>query len=121
LPAINAINLALRFLLELAALAAVGYWGWTSFPDVGSRLLAGIGLPLLLAALWGIFRVPGDGGPPVIAIPGWLRLILEGLVFGLAVALLADAGHGRLALLFLAVVLVNYTIDYRRVLSILRR
>jgi hypothetical protein len=27
----NPINLAVRFLLETAALIAIGYWGWTQF------------------------------------------------------------------------------------------
>jgi len=50
---VKAANLTLRFLLELAALAAVGWWGW----DVGGIALA-IVLPLAFAAVWGLFVAP---------------------------------------------------------------
>ena len=46
-------NLALRFLLELAALAAVGYWGW----DAGGPLLA-IAAVAAVAVVWGLFVAP---------------------------------------------------------------
>jgi protein involved in polysaccharide export with SLBB domain len=55
----NPLNLALRFVLEIVALIAVGYWGWTAATGVLGYVLA-IGLPLLAAVFWGTFRVPGD-------------------------------------------------------------
>ena len=51
------INLALRFLLELAALGAVAYWGWAQHDGLESWLWAS-GLPLIAAVLWGTFAVP---------------------------------------------------------------
>ena len=62
------LNLVLRFLLELAALVAAGYWGFGAFDGWPLRVLAGIGVPFVLAAAWGVFRVPGDGGPPVVVV-----------------------------------------------------
>src|SRR5690606_19890911 len=67
----NPLNLGLRFLLELVALFAVGYWGWTQHQGV-MRFVLAIGLPALLAAAWGIFRVPGDAsasGEAIVAVP----------------------------------------------------
>jgi hypothetical protein len=69
----NPINLALRFVLELVALFAIGYWGWTQHTGVWQPLL-GIGLPLLAAAAWGTFRVPDDPGKPLVTVPGWVAV-----------------------------------------------
>jgi hypothetical protein len=112
-------NLALRFLLELAALGAAGYWGFTAFADWPLQLLAGIGLPLVMAAAWGIFRVPNDGGAPIVLVPPQLRLALEVVFFVLAVTLLHRTGQQRLAWVFLGLVLLNYAIDYDRTIRLL--
>lgn len=114
---IQSLNLGLRLVLELAALVAVGYWGFTLGEDWLPRLLAGIGLPLLLAAAWAVFRVPDDGGAPVVAIGGQLRLLLEFAVFAIAVAALAQARQLPLAIGFAVLVLLNYGIDYQRTLD----
>lgn len=107
-------NLALRFLLELAALAAVGYWGFTTLESWPMKLLGGLGLPLLMAAAWGIFRVPGDGGAPVVAVPTQLRLALEFVFFAVAVILLHRSGQKVPAYVFTALIVLNYGIDHER-------
>jgi hypothetical protein len=70
----NALNLAVRFLLELAALYAFGRWGWNQRADF-MRYVLMIGLPLIAATLWGVFRVPGDasanGNAPVAVRAGY--------------------------------------------------
>lgn len=50
----KAANLLLRFLLELSALAALGYWGFHVAGGIAGILLC-IGAPLLFAASWGLF------------------------------------------------------------------
>ena len=112
-------NLGLRFILEILALVAVGYWGFASFSSLGLRLLFGIGLPLLLATLWAVFRVPGDGGPPLVAVNGPVRLLIEALVFGSAVGFLAAAGEGGLAATLALVLVLHYAADAPRVLMLL--
>ena len=57
----KALNLALKFLLELAALAAFGLWGASITSGVVAVMLA-IGLPVIVAILWGVFAAPGPGG-----------------------------------------------------------
>lgn len=108
------INIALRFLLELAALASLAYWGWTQHTGIG-RFLLGIGLPVLAAALWAVFRVPGDPGDAVVAVPGALRLALEGVLLGGSVVLLARAGQPQIALVLGVVILLHYLTSYDRV------
>ncbi len=119
----NPINLAVRFILELAALAALAYWGWTQHTGV-LRYLLTVGLPVLGAVLWGVFAVPGDrsrSGDAPVPVPGILRLLLELLLFGFAAWCLYDAGLVLLANIFGIVVLVHYIISYDRIIWLLRK
>jgi hypothetical protein len=119
----NPINLGIRFLLEIAALVALGYWGWVAHDGVLRWLLAA-GLPLLAAVLWGTFAVPGDrsrsGGAPV-PVPGAVRLLLELAFFGAAAWALYDAGATLLAWVLAGVVVVHYAVSYDRIAWLLRR
>lgn len=110
----NPFNLVLRFVLELAAWAAMGYWGWTQHTGPW-RFVWAIGLPLVAMALWGVFRVPGDGGPPVVDVPGWARLLLEVVEFGGAVWLLSEAGRRRWAIILAVLLVFHYAVSFDRV------
>jgi len=105
---IRGANLALRFLLELFALGALGYWGFKT----GGRLIAkiglGIGAPLIAAVVWGTFLSP----QAPVRLPGLLVLILQALVFGLAAAGLVATGHQTLALVFVVIVTINAVLMY---------
>lgn len=96
----------------------MAYWGWTTHQDFWAVLWA-IGLPLVAAALWGVFRVPGDPGDAPIAVPGIVRLLLEAAFFGGAVALLWAANQATLAVVLGALVVFNYVALYSRVLRLL--
>ena len=52
------LNLAVRFLLELCMLAAVAFWGFKTQNNWLMKILLGIGLPVLIAILWGMFLAP---------------------------------------------------------------
>jgi NADH:ubiquinone oxidoreductase subunit K len=60
---IRAINLGVAFLLELAVLFAIGYWGLTMTQGWLVRLLASLGGILLMAVLWGIFASTKASAP----------------------------------------------------------
>ena len=111
-------NLALRFFLELAALVALGSYGFETRHGA-ARWLLGLGIPLVAAMIWGTFRVPNNPGPAPVAIPGWLRLILELCFFAGSVALLALAGHPREATVLGGVIAVHYAISLERVWRLL--
>lgn len=117
---LQAFNLALRFVLELLALVAVGYWGFTLSAPLGLQMLAGLGLPLVLATVWAVFRVAGDGGEPIVVVTGPVRLLLEAAVFGTALALLVAADASRLAAALALVLLLHYGLDLPRVATLLR-
>jgi len=96
-------NLALRFLLELAAFGAVGYWGATVSARAVARVALGVGLPLAAATLWGIFVAPRAR----VVLSANMRMILGLAVFACATAALVDRGHLRLGATFVALVVVN--------------
>jgi hypothetical protein len=118
----NPINLGVRFVLEIAALIAIGYGGWHASGGLLRYLLA-IGLPLLAAYLWGTFRTPNEPHSPphpTRAIPGWGRLLLEALVFGGGAWGLFSAGATTMAWLFTIAVVIHYALSYDRVAWLLR-
>ena len=55
---LKGLNLLVRFLLELGMLAAVGYWGFKTGSGWVLKALLGIGLPILIAVVWGMFVAP---------------------------------------------------------------
>lgn len=101
-------NDILRFFLELAAFAAFALWG------AQYNIACAIGFFVVPAALWGVFRMRDDGGPPVIEVSGRLRLVLEAAVFGGATYALVAAGRPAWAIGFSAITLVHYAIGHAR-------
>lgn len=120
---LHPINLAVRFLLEIAALIAIGYWGWTQHDGL-LRFLLGIGAPLLAAALWYTFAVPEDrsrSGQAPVPVPGIIRLALELALFAFAAWALYDAGLTLLSLIMAALVIVHYAISYDRLAWLIKQ
>ena len=111
------LNLAVRFLLELSALCGLGLWGWRQGED-GWRIVFAVGIPLVAAALWGTFAVPGDpsrSGSAPVPVPGLLRLVLELGFFASATLALYELGFARLTATFAAAIVVHYLLAYDRV------
>lgn len=120
----NPVNLAFRFLLEMAALAAIGFWGWQQAENLILKIVLAIGLPVMAAVLWGTFAVPNDSsrsGKAPVPVPGWLRLILELLIFGIAAWALFDSGFVTPSLILALLVLIHYALSYDRVLWLLKQ
>ena len=99
----KAANLLLRFLLELCALTALGWWG----ANTGSRTLTKIALAtvvvLTAAVAWGLVVAPNapvDGGPV-------LRWAVELAVFGAATVALVAVGRPRYAVALVLVYVAN--------------
>jgi hypothetical protein len=49
------INLAIRFLLELSALLAMGVWGWRQ-SEGWLRFVLALGIPIIVAVVWGTLK-----------------------------------------------------------------
>ena len=111
------INLALRFILEIIAMIAIGQWSYRL--TISSWKYAWVlVIPLVVAIIWGVFNVPGDpsrsGAAPVI-VPGLIRLIVELAIFAFASWALLTTGHTQWSVIFSAIVLVHYLISHDRV------
>ncbi len=120
---LNPINLAVRFLLELSALLAIGFWGWRQGEGLFRFVLA-IGLPLIAAVLWGTFAVPDDpsrSGKAPVPVPGIVRLALELAFFAFATWALYKAGATQLSWLLGGVTLIHYVSSYDRLWWLIRR
>lgn len=116
-------NLALRFLLELTALFIAGLWGWNQ-NDSWMRYILVLSIPLTLAVIWGVFAVPNDpsrSGNAPIPTPGFIRLIIEMLIFGFAVWSLYDLELIKLALGLGILVVLHYIISYDRIIWIISK
>lgn len=117
----SAWNLALRFLLELAALAGLATyaWGLASGPLRFVCVVAAVGGA---AAIWTVFAVPDDpsrSGHAPVPVPGIVRLCLEwGVLFGGALAFHA-VGLSAVGLALALLVVVHYALSADRLVWLL--
>jgi Protein of unknown function (DUF2568) len=94
-------SLALRFLLELVALAGLAEGGdaVAGWPPAVAAVGAG-------AVVWGLWCAPKAGRR--LAQPA--RTVVEGAVFGLGAAGYAAAGRGAVAIAFVVLAVVNWAV-----------
>ncbi len=108
----------MRFLLEVAALVAVGVAAWTEL-DGAARWVGVVGGPVALMTVWGVFNVPGDpsrGGGAPVTVSGRARLVIEFAFFAIGAAALALAtGKWWPGAVFAAIVIVHYILSLDRV------
>lgn len=119
-PFITNANLGLRFLLELAALAAISAWGFSAGEGALANGALGIGVPIGAAAVWGVFRVPNDPGDAPVSVPGPVRLAIELAVWGAATAGLVASGRTGLGLAFAALVVLSNALMHMRLVRLIR-
>ncbi len=101
--ALKGANLALAFLLEVVALIAFAFWGWTVGTNDATRLLLVIALPVIAATVWGAFLSP----KPEIQLPGMIVAFGQVGFFALAVLALWGSGHHVASLVTAAVLALN--------------
>lgn len=100
--ALKGVLLAVRFALELGAIAALAYWGFKTGDGAVTKMVLGLGAPAVAIALWALFVSPKAryGG-------GITRAIFELVVFAAAVAALAAADKTGLAIAFAVIALAD--------------
>jgi len=96
-------NLALRFVLELAALAGLAYASVVLADGTVAELVLGVGTPLLAGVVWGLFVAPRS----TFDAPLVVRLLAEAAVMVSAGVLLIVAGSVALGVLLLVLWVVN--------------
>ncbi len=99
-------NELLAFLVEMAALALLCWWGFTATDSVLLNVLLGLGTPALAIVLWGQFAAPKAKRPP--GLPG--VLLVKALVLGGGAAALYGVGHPVAAVIAAVVVVANTTV-----------
>ena len=100
-------NLALRFLIEVAALAIFANWGWKA-GDGAMRWAIAIGTLAAAVVVWALF-VSED---PTISLPRSLQFAIELVVWAAAGAALYAAGHARLAIAFVGIATASGVLNY---------
>lgn len=100
---VRAANLGLRFLLEMAALAVLFWWGIETGSTWWQRGALGAGAALAAAIAWGLFVSPRAR----VRGPRWLPLAVEIAVFGCAAAALANLGYSMAAIGFGAIAILS--------------
>jgi uncharacterized protein DUF2568 len=122
-PRVATAHLAIRFALELALLAALAYWGWHLGGDRVAGGLLVVVVPVVAAALWGVFRTAGDPGQarPTVPIPGMLRLALEFTLIGLAAYGVWSSGSRAAAETLLTAFALHYAVTWERLVWLVRR
>jgi len=118
----NPLNLAVRFLLEIIALIAIGALAKVQFSGALGFILMVV-LPLFAAVVWGTFNVPGDpsrSGKAPVPVPGIVRLLIELDIFGCATWALYSF-NPTYGWIFGLVTLAHYTLSYDRIIWLLRR
>lgn len=104
----GAVNASLRFLLELAALVALGYWGYSVGGTQLVKIGLGLGVPVTVAVVWGLL---GSPAAPYRLDQPW-RLFLEILILGGAAVALYLLDRPLLAVGFALVATVNTVLLY---------
>jgi len=105
---LRVINLTVRFLLELAALGAFGYWAANLDAPRGVRIVLAIAVPVAIAIFWGLFV-----SPKARFSTGRLGQVGLGLfVFLAAAAALFVRGQSTLGIAFAGVAVVSSALLY---------
>lgn len=101
-------NLPVRFLLEMATLAASGYASFRLASGVWTGLFLAVATPLSLAVAWGAFLAPRAPA----ALRGGVRLGMELLILGMGPVGLWLVGHHQLAVGLATVVALSLAITH---------
>lgn len=116
-------NLALRFGLELVALAGLALAAW-NVTSGAMRWIAVVAVPVGAATAWGVFNVLGDpsrSGSAPIEVSGSTRLAIELLILGAGAAALALAGQPAVGVGFAVLVTAHYVASRDRIDWLLHR
>lgn len=103
---LKGLNATLAFLLELALIASLGYWGYQSSESGVLKWLLAIGLPLSVMVVWALYFAPKSTRRLSI-VPG--ALLSLGM-FLLAAWALHSANQPAAALVFAMAAIINRTL-----------
>ncbi|MCC2526229.1 YrdB family protein [Bacillus halotolerans] len=116
---LNQTNLLLRFALEIVALISIGVFAWTHFNFNGYlKYVVTLVLPIVVMIIWSVFAVyndPSRNGQTVIAVNGVTRLVIEFMIFIMAVAALYFSNLKTVSIIFLCLIILHYIFSVERI------
>jgi hypothetical protein len=95
--------LAIRFLLELALIVSLAYWGLRLDTGLAVRLIAGLGAAVVAIGVWGRWVAPK--APRQLEDPA--RFVVEVVLFACAAIGLGHGGQWMLGVLLFSVYVVD--------------
>jgi hypothetical protein len=103
---LHVINEGLAFLLELAMLAGLAWWGSQAVSGIAGRIALAVLTPGLAAVIWGLLAAPRARFQ--LPVPGVLAV--KAAIFGGAAVAVYSMGQHALAIAFAVVAAVNTTV-----------
>jgi uncharacterized protein DUF2568 len=103
---LKSLNLAAAFVLELGMLAAYIYWGFHLDANIFYQIIAGVGVPLVVTILWGVWLAPNAD----LRLGTWWLIVLKTTLFGLATLALMISGQPDMGLVLLVAYAVSETL-----------
>ncbi|MWV43314.1 DUF2568 domain-containing protein [Paenibacillus sp. HJL G12] len=97
------LNLLLRFVLELVLLFSLGYWGFHVQTGIYLQWVAGLGVPVLAAFVWGLFVSPKAS----VNVPLFAVLVIEAALFAAAFMCNMASGWIIFAFVFAGLAVLN--------------
>ncbi|MEV4673257.1 MULTISPECIES: YrdB family protein [Actinomadura] len=99
----HVLNEGLAFVLEVAAIVALAWWGFTTGGNVVVNIALGIGTPVGAMVLWGLFAAPRARFK--VALP--FVLLVKAIVFGAGALAFYGVDHATLAIVFAVIAVLN--------------
>jgi hypothetical protein len=109
-------NLALRFVLELAALIGLAAAAWKLGSGPG-RWIAAVAVPVA-AVVWAVFSVlddPSRSGAAPVEVDGVVRLVIELAILAGGAAAVAFAARPELGVVFALAIVGHYLVSWDRI------
>ncbi len=100
---LKSLNVAAAFVLELCMLAAYIYWGFHLDANIFYQIIAGVGIPLVVIILWGIWLAPNAD---LRLRMSWL-VVLKTALFALASLGLIMSRQPEVGILLLSIYVVS--------------
>lgn len=96
-------NLAIRFLLEVVAVASLAYWGYKAPSPTVAKVALAIAAPLILIGVWAFVVAPGADNP-LAPTP---RILIGSVLLLVSTAALARTGLTKKAGIVAVVITLN--------------
>jgi hypothetical protein len=103
LCSVASLNLGLRFVVEVATIASLGYWGASVNSSVALRALLAVVTPLAAIVAWSRLLAPRAPG----RLTGLGALTVELSIFSCATWALTFSGMGLVAVIYASLAVVN--------------